>query len=194
MPKATPPPDELQLIVTTGDVLDALQIALSEARDAWTTLQEARVAETRWAAATKALESAWARTGLRGGPTSIDTAIEALKLGVELGRADVADPGAGEPEDDAPPTLASPAAHFHEAEPERAAVASGGGPGRGTTKQDRILASVGRLGGDLKAIAEANRTTTGNVNATLHNAGKRRRLTADMIAVLPAVFAKYSGA
>lgn len=80
------------------------------------------------------------------------------------------------------------------AETRRAAVAAGGGPGpKGGTKQARILSIVVKHGGDLRAIASELGTTRDNVNATLHNAGKRGLLTIAMRDVLPASFAKYTG-
>jgi hypothetical protein len=243
---AIEPPESLPVVVTNGepeynrDALVGLQIATTEALDALAGLEAARHAEVRWLGACKALEAAWRQTGLRGGPTSIDDAIDALKLGVELGRADVArDPepivpdttpepdiaGAAtalgiterqvedlieadvlrpitslvaEPADDAPEVVTrppGPAAQMANFAAERAARAAGGGPGKlGSTKQDRILAAIVPNRGDLKAIAAACNTTPGNVSATLHNAGKRKRLTVEMMDVLPAGFAKYSAA
>lgn len=93
-PVAIDPAEPLPVVVThdepgyNRDALVGLQIATTEALDALVGLEEARQAETRWIAACKALEAAWRQTGLRGGTTSIDVAIGALKLGVELATAD----------------------------------------------------------------------------------------------------------
>jgi hypothetical protein len=76
----------------------------------------------------------------------------------------------------------------------KTAPAAGGGPGpKSPTKQERILALILPNQGSLPAIAAAVGTDVGNVNATLHNAGKRGRLTIAMRDALPAVFAKYTG-
>lgn len=82
-----------------------------------------------------------------------------------------------EPLDDAPEVLTRPSRS------EEAA---------GATKQAAILAAVIRFSGDLRAVAADRNTTPGNVVATLHNLGKRGRLTPEVIALLPAIYAKYS--
>lgn len=123
-----------------------------------------------------------------GRGTTIDEAIADLGLPT------------AEPADDAPEVVTRPPtngatamAKFAAGRAERADRASPE-PGRPLTKQDRILAAIVPHRGDLAIIANLERTDRGNVNATLHNAGKKGRLTADMIAVLPAAFAKYSAA
>jgi hypothetical protein len=133
------------------------------------------------------LEAAWVRTGLRGGPTSIDTAREALALGVELGRADrtgtspaelgqhnaelasangstnIPENIPDEPADDAPEVVTRPpgaAAQMADFAAERAARAAGGGPGRGP----------GRLSRQQERVLEA----------TIKHGGDRRAVVAEL--------------
>jgi hypothetical protein len=207
-PEARPEPLE--------DTLAILADAARIAQEAWGQLERA---QTNWAGARAALESSWLATWLAfhgdplplepeavAPPASTESSADIPEIipGDSVGAANFdaavqrAFEGSGVevrtsftptdgPADDAPEVVT------RRAEASMAVRPAGGGPGRPATKQDRILAAVVPHRGDLKAIADAVGSTRDNVNATLHNAGKRGRLTIAMRDVLPASFAKYTG-
>lgn len=179
--------------------LDRLARRAQTALQAWEALaiadEAARDAKRVWTEADAQLRAALDDVGLQPVPARAaepapapsspmepdEDAFETRTVGIDGSRQD---DELEDPADDAPEVVTR--------RPAPAPVA-GGGPGP-LTKQDRVLAQVVPTRGDLAGIAAAMNTDRGNVNATLHNAGKRGRLTADMIAVLPAAFAKYSPA
>lgn len=198
---AIEPPPPASLSLTDLDSLRALDVALREAIDAWEALEQARLAEIRWTAACKALESAWRRTGLRGAPTSVEdrpyfppsTIDEVLARRREPVPGAEVDGGEGLSEsstdipeiipelaDDAPEVVTKPAA--------------GGGPGPSALppKQARILATVVRLKGDRKAASAELRVPITNIENQLESIGRKGLLPIELIPLLPARFAKYS--
>lgn len=211
---AIEPPPAPDVVATSGEAIAALHVATTEALAAWEALQEARQAEIRWQAACKALESAWQRTGLRGGPTSIDDALEAMKLGVELGRVDVAtaspNGATNIPEiiPDAPDdgvrgaieeatgdagyvdvdAIAAEAVELREPTPP-----AGGGPGSTLGRQQQqILAATIAHSGDRRAVSTELGLSINHIETQLEYIGKKGLLPVDLIAKLPARFAKYS--
>lgn len=196
------------------EALDELQSAALAAQDALSERAGAQArleaADAAWDAARDRLQQAQERvSGWFGRAPAAETAPERARVVVDEpalaeeladAREDAAvaaalrDDRLGELEDRVaePHPTADRAATFAAFARDRADAAAGGGPGP-RTKQGRILAAIVPRRGDLDVIASLEHTDRSNVTATLHNAGKRGLLTAEMIELLPAAFAKYTG-
>jgi hypothetical protein len=198
---AAAPPD-------TTRVIRELAAAANLADEAWDEYRAAEIAmiraDERWELARRDLRRAWEALdgeidlgpiGAAAGLTPLpDPAPDPSAHDVvELGEAIAADlPGVEE-------VLAGEAAsNEHTDIPEIIPVAApksaaGGGPGTLGRQQRRILDATIKYDGDRKAAARELGTTDNNIQATLHNIGKKGLLPLGLIGKLPAAFAKYTG-
>lgn len=182
------------------DTFEALAEAAAQASEAWAHRQAAGIA---WDIAQEALEAALGEVEV------------ILHPPVALAAAFVATAAPDETEPDHEAAKANIVRSLREAavvaehvDVERIAEAApaGGGPAKRpytrprvadlplTAHQERVLAAVVRARGNRKAVAaEFGFKAYQSVDQTLEVAGKKGRLPIELIPLLPARFAKYSG-
>jgi hypothetical protein len=198
-------PVESQSHLEQDPPFDDLAVALAALNDASLEAIEAYsdhlAAERRWEQAREALIACYRDTGLlavQGGYPVGDAiaALDSASASVEsrsfysptIPNGPAADgydaASERQPDDDAPEVVTR--------RPE--APAAGGGPGPTLGPQQRkILDQAVRNRGDRQATAAATGLSVTAVLAALHTIGKKGALPIDLIPLLPAGFAKYTG-
>lgn len=195
----SPPPD-FDLDADTeprADTLAVLADAVGNAAEAWAeakrTDHEADMARIRWRQARAALDAAY--RALDNPPPAVapdvDPDHEAAKANLIRALQDAAAAAELRATEDASPAtapqLVEPPAIG--GGPEKRQV----GPGKLTVRQAAILAATTAHKGDRKAAAKDAATSVSVVEQTLEYIGKKGLLPIELIPLLPARFAKYSG-
>lgn len=177
------PTPSLAPVTDPSVTLQAIKEAATAAQDAWTHLAVAQatldLAEEAWLDCRLALAAAWhGHVGVaerRGPPEQPESDP----------RARATEEPTEEPADDAPQIVTRQADM----------LPAGGGPGAQLSRgQAKVLEAVVKHDGDRRAAAGELGMTTANVEAHLEAIGKKGLLPIDLIAKLPARFARFTGA
>lgn len=189
-----PPPEDEESPEPLGATLSILADAARLAQEAW---EQRERAEANWIAARQALEGSWLATwfGFQGPlprdaeepeqPPHDHVHYSGRGATIDEAIADLGPPFAPEPADDAPEVVT------RRPEP---VPAAGGGPAIKLGKQQRrILELTVANKGDRQATAAAMGLTVTAVLSALHTIGRKGALPIELIPLLPAGFAKYTG-